>query len=83
MESPRPTARLGRGQLKYSVEPALATSKGNVRVELSITNLTDRENACCVDEVYFATGPGERIETQTTFDYWMGITPSLQILWSF
>ena len=62
---------------------AIATSKGNVRVELSITNLTDRENACCVDEVYFATGPGGRIETQTTFDYWMGITPSLQILWSF
>ena len=62
---------------------AISTSKGNVRVELSIVNLTNRQNACCVDEFSFAALPDGRIDTQTTFDYWMGITPSFQVLWTF
>ena len=61
----------------------IATGKGSVRVELSIKNVTDRENACCVDEVKFAAGSGGRIDSTTTLDYWLGITPSLQVLWTF
>ncbi len=61
----------------------IATAKGNVRVELSIVNVTDRENACCVDEVQFAARPDGRIDSKTTYDYWLGITPSLQVLWTF
>ena len=62
---------------------SIATAKGSVRVELSIANLTDRQNACCVDEVHFESAPDGRIRTSTDFGYWLGITPSLQVLWKF
>ena len=61
----------------------MATRKGNVRVELSIANLTDRKNACCVDEVHFEAAPDGRVATSTDLKYWLGITPSLQVLWKF
>jgi hypothetical protein len=61
----------------------IATAKGSLSVELSIINLTDRSNACCVDEVYFEANAAGGIETRTTYDYWLGITPSLQVLWRF
>jgi len=50
---------------------------------LSIANVTDRQNVCCVDEVQFKADPDGRIETQTEYDTWMGITPTLQVLWAF
>ena len=46
---------------------AIATSKGNVRM----------------DELSFTALPEGRIDTRTTHDYWMGITPSFQVLWTF
>jgi hypothetical protein len=62
---------------------AIATAKGNVRIELSIMNATDRQNACCIDEVRFAEVPGGGVHRTTVYDYWLGITPSLQVLWTF
>ena len=50
------------------------TRKGSVRVELSILNATDRDNACCLDDV---------LPTGVTYDYWLGITPAMQVVWRF
>ena len=36
----------------------IVTRRGGIRVELSIVNVTDRDNACCVDEFRFALSPG-------------------------
>ncbi len=62
---------------------AIATAKGNSRIEFSVVNLTDRKNACCVDEVQFEARPDGSIDSKTTFDPWLGITPSLQFVWAF
>jgi outer membrane receptor protein involved in Fe transport len=59
------------------------TTKGNVRLELTIVNVTDRENVCCLDEVQFQARPDGSIDTQRSYDTWMGITPSFQVLWTF
>jgi hypothetical protein len=81
---PRNSTRLpAYARLDMKTGRSFATSKGVVRVELSVVNLTDRENACCVDEVQFEQGPSGRIEAATEYDYWMGITPSFQVAWSF
>jgi len=61
----------------------IAAAKGSVRVELSIANLTDRKNVCCVDEVHFQEAPDGSVATSKDVSYWLGMTPSLQILWKF
>ena len=80
----RNSARLPTyARLDVKTGRSFMTSKGNVRVELSIVNLTDRKNACCVDDVYFVTGTDGSVATRTTLKYWLGITPSLQLIWAF
>ena len=80
----RNSARLPTyARLDMKTGRSFMTSKGNVRVELSIVNLTDRKNACCVDDVYFVTGTDGSVATRTTLKYWLGITPSLQLIWAF
>ena len=61
----------------------IATAKGSVRVELSIANLTDRKNVCCVDDFHFQATPDGSVATSKDLKYWLGISPSLQILWTF
>ena len=81
---PRNSARFPTyARLDLKTGRTIATVKGSVRVELSIANLTDRKNACCVDEVHFEAGPDGLIQTTTDLKYWLGITPSLQVLWKF
>jgi len=56
---------------------------GRVRVELSVLNATDRANACCLDEARVVGEPGGPLGTETTYDSWLGVTPALQVLWTF
>jgi hypothetical protein len=81
---PRNSARYptyARLDLKTGRE--IATAKGSVRVELSITNLTNRQNVCCIDEIRFEAAPDGSVTSSTELKSWLGITPSLQVLWSF
>jgi len=81
---PRNSARFPTyARLDVKTGRRFQTAKGDVRLELSILNLTDRENVCCVDEIQFQARPDGGIETLTSYDTWMGITPSFQVLWSF
>ena len=54
-----------------------------MRVELSILNATDRNNACCVDEVQFEAAPDGQIYGHTSYDNWLGITPLFSLVWEF
>jgi outer membrane receptor protein involved in Fe transport len=73
---PRNSGRLPTyARLDVKAGRTITTAKGSISIELSVTNLTDRDNACCVDEI----GLG----TDHELGYWPGITPSLQLLFSF
>ena len=53
---------------------------------LEITNLTNRENECCVDyDVEFEEDDEEEgePELERSVDHWLGITPAVGILWEF
>jgi hypothetical protein len=62
---------------------AVSTRKGTFRFELIVANATNRENACCVDEVTFTQRPDGGVDAATTIDTWMGITPSFSATWEF
>ena len=81
---PRNSARFPiYARLDLKAGRTIATAKGSVGVELSVANLTDRKNACCVDEVHFQAAADGSVATSTDLKYWLGITPSLQVLWKF
>ena len=84
MPGPRNSARFPTyARLDLKTGRAITTAKGSLRVELSIVNVTDRKNVCCVDEVQLQERPDGGIDGTTTYDDRLGITPSLQILWTF
>ncbi len=58
-------------------------SRGRLRLNLEILNVTDRRNECCVDEYLFDVAPDDSVHTQRVADYWLGITPSFSVLWEF
>jgi hypothetical protein len=81
---PRNSARLPvYGRLDLRAGRTVATGKGSLRFELSVLNATDRDNACCLDEASFVLAPDGEVETRTAYDNWLGITPTLQVVWSF
>jgi outer membrane receptor protein involved in Fe transport len=80
----RNSARLpAYARLDLKAGRKLDTRRGTLRVELSVLNTTDRDNACCIDEVVFVERPNGDIDTEVTYDSWLGITPVLQLLWQF
>jgi len=81
---PRNSVRLPvYGRLDLRAGRTLATGKGSLRFELAVLNVTDRDNACCLDETRFVLEPDGEIGSRPTYDDWLGITPSLQVVWSF
>ena len=57
--------------------------RGRLRLDLEIVNLTDRDNVCCVDELFFTPRPDGSVDVSSEIDVWIGITPSLSLLWEF
>jgi len=81
---PRNSVRLPvYGRLDLRAGRTFATGKGSLRFELAVLNVTDRDNACCLDETRFVLEPDGEIGSRPTYDDWLGITPSLQVVWSF
>ncbi|HZN54577.1 MAG TPA: TonB-dependent receptor [Candidatus Polarisedimenticolaceae bacterium] len=72
---PRNSARLPTyARLDLKGGRTIETQRGSIRLELSVLNATDRDNACCLDEV---------LPTGVTYDSWLGITPAMQVVWRF
>ena len=78
---PRNSARYPTyARLDVKTGRAIATVKGSVRVELAISNLTNRQNVCCIDEIRFEAAPDGSVTSSSELKYWLGITPSLPSL---
>jgi outer membrane receptor protein involved in Fe transport len=70
-------------RLDAKVSRSFPLSSGRLRVDLEVANLTDRENVCCVDEFLYEPQPDGTVEVEPELNHWLGITPSLSILWEF
>jgi len=80
---PRNSERLSAyARLDLKVSRTFTTRSGRLRLDLDVLNLTDRKNACCVDEFIFSLNPDGTITEQREIDNWLGITPSFTVVWS-
>jgi outer membrane receptor protein involved in Fe transport len=57
--------------------------RGRIYVRLDVVNVTDRDNACCVDDFVFTERPDGTIATEPETNEWLGITPSVALGWEF
>ena len=62
---------------------SIALRGGRLSFELEILNLTDRDNACCVDEFTYTLLPDDSVQVDRTLDMWLGITPTFAVRWAF
>jgi len=70
-------------RLDLKVGREIALSRGRLRLELDVVNITNRKNVCCVDDYSFVVLPGDTVETRRYFDRWLGVTPSFNAAWEF
>jgi hypothetical protein len=70
-------------RLDFKARRSIPISRGNLWLTLEIVNLTDRDNPCCLNEVFFDPQPDGTVDARRDFDYWLGITPSFSVLWEF
>ena len=61
----------------------MALRGGRLSFDLELLNLTDRENACCVDEFTYTLLPDNSVHVDRTLDSWLGITPTFAVSWAF
>jgi outer membrane receptor protein involved in Fe transport len=57
--------------------------RGRVWLTLDVFNLTDQENICCLNEVFFTPLPDGSVHVRRVDDHWLGITPAFSVLWEF
>jgi hypothetical protein len=57
--------------------------RGALTAFLEITNLYDRRNPCCVDQIDFSTAADGSVQVRRTDDDWIRALPSFGIEWSF
>jgi hypothetical protein len=67
----------------FQARRAFPVPRGRLWLTLDVTNLTDRENACCVNDFHFSSRPDGRVGVRPTFDSWLGRTGSFSLLWEF
>jgi hypothetical protein len=70
-------------RLDLKARCSFALPHGRLWLNVEILNLTDQENACCVDDFLTEPLPDGSVDVRPTFDNWLGITPSYSILWRF
>ena len=73
----------GYARLDLRASRWLALSRGRLRLDLEILNVTDRSNVCCVGEHLFVERPNGSVDVQRELDDWLGITPSAAVTWAF
>lgn len=70
-------------RLDVKVARSLFLPKGRLVLDLQVTNLTNRRNACCVDEFLFEPRPDGTVEVRRELSYWLGIVPTFSATWEF
>jgi outer membrane receptor protein involved in Fe transport len=56
--------------------------RGTLSVFLEVSNITDRENVCCIDWDITDDAQGNPA-LEYSFDYWLPLLPAIGILWEF
>lgn len=82
---PRNSARLpnyARLDVKVSSEITFE-HRGRLRFELEVLNVTDRRNACCVNDLVYRELPDGSIDVEPELGFWLGATPLLGVVWEF
>lgn len=70
-------------RLDVKLRRSFETGHGRVTFTVDVINVTDRKNACCVDDLLLgepAVGP---VEVVPEYVSWLGITPTFQARWEF
>ncbi len=57
--------------------------KGRLRADLDIVNLTDRNNVCCIGDLFPVERGDGTVDVNKDIGFWLGITPSFSVLWEF
>ncbi len=70
-------------RLDVKASRAILFAPGRLRIDLEVVNLTDRNNVCCVDEFLFDVRPDGTVDVRRELGFWLGITPSVSVLWEF
>ncbi len=70
-------------RLDFKARRSIGLPRGRLWLTLEIVNLTNRENQCCVDEFLFEERPDGSVDVETLYDHWLGITPTVSVLWEF
>jgi hypothetical protein len=56
--------------------------RGTLSVFLEISNITDRDNVCCIDWDITDDAQGNPV-LESSFDYWLPRLPAIGVLWEF
>ncbi|MCP3981959.1 MAG: TonB-dependent receptor [bacterium] len=70
-------------RLDFKARRSFVVGHGRLWLTVEIVNLLNRDNACCVDEFEFEVHPDDTVDVTTRYDYWLGTTPSVSVLWEF
>jgi outer membrane receptor protein involved in Fe transport len=79
----RNDARLGSyNSLDMRLSRRFELTHGEIETYLEVTNLTNRRNPCCVD-YRVTSGPDGDLGLDTDTQDWLGIVPSIGVLWKY
>ena len=80
---PRNALRLDDfASIDFRVNRRFDVKRGTLSVFIEITNMTARDNVCCIDWD-IEDGTGGRPELEFSYDYWLPRLPAVGILWEF
>lgn len=81
---PRNAERLNRfASLDLRVARSWQLSRGQLTAFAEVSNLTNRQNECCVDYDIDFDDDSEVGDLERSVDHWLGVTPAVGILWEF
>ena len=81
---PRNSERFGAyARMDAQLRRTFRLDRGNLNVFLGVTNLTDRQNACCVQSFDFAPRPDGSVDVKRNEGFWQEMVPQFGLIWEF
>lgn len=70
-------------RLDFKGRRGFALPRGRLWLTLEVLNLTDHDNPCCLNDVFFDPRSDGTIEVTTDYGDWLGTTPLASVSWEF
>jgi hypothetical protein len=81
---PRNSERFGAYyRLDAQVRRIFRLDRGNLNVFFGVNNLTDHENACCVQSFDFTPRSDGSVEVKRNEGFWQELVPQFGLIWEF